>query len=44
MIDDEPIEDVDVAITGEEWQTKQRLFKLRYRAVERAITQALLKR
>lgn len=43
-IDGEPIEEADVALTGEEWQTKQRLFELRYRAVQRAITQALLTR
>lgn len=43
-IDGEPIDEADVALTGEEWQTKQRLFELRYRAVQRAITQALLTR
>ena len=43
-IDGEPIEEADVATSGEEWQTKQRLFELRYRAVGRAITQALLER
>ena len=43
-IDGEPIEEADVATTGEEWQTKQRLFELRYRAIQGAISQALLRR
>lgn len=43
-IDGDPIEEADVAVTGEEWQTKQRLFELRYRAVQGAISQALLRR